>query len=319
MAGDEQGGGVEQAHVGVKPTRPWFRAIPSLKRLVVIVALTYLSVSLFVAMFQTRLIYFPTPDYPVTPTDFGLEYEDLTLTTRDGVSIAAWYIPYREARGTLIYCHGNAGNISDRLHSIQLLHRMGINVLIFDYRGYGRSEGKPTEDGTYEDAETAWRYLTETRGESPERIVIFGRSLGGAVAIELAKRRSTGNESTSGESGTADVPAGSGPAGLIVESSFTSLLDIGRLHYPLLPVRLLVSYTYSSILKVPNITCPKLFLHGSGDMLIPISNGRQLFDAAAEPKQFITTPGDHNGGGFEYAPEFTNRLDEFLRDVLSKP
>jgi fermentation-respiration switch protein FrsA (DUF1100 family) len=266
------------------------------KRLAAIVLLTYLGVCVLVALLQSRLIYFPTRGYPVTPADVGLTFEDLTLTTNDGISIAAWYVPHPEAKGTILFCHGNAGNISDRLHSIKVLQAMGMNVLIFDYRGYGRSTGRPSERGTYEDADAAWRYLTETRGQPPDRIVPFGRSLGGAVAIDLAKHHA--------------------PAALVVESTFTNLVDVGRLHYPLLPVRLLLSYRYDSVDKVPLIACPKLFFHGEDDSLIPIENGRKLFDAAADPKQFVTTPGDHNESGFTYSTEFTNRLEAFLETVL---
>lgn len=263
-------------------------------RWVAVVALTYLGVCVFITLLQSRLIYFPTRDYPVTPADIGLEFEDLTLETSDGVAIAAWYVPRLDPKGSVIFCHGNAGNISDRLHSIKLLHGLGLNVLIFDYRGYGRSKGRPTEAGTYEDAVATWQYLVEMRGESPDRVVLFGRSLGGAVAIELARRHT--------------------PAALIVESTFTSLVDVGRLHYPLLPVRLLLTYRYDSLDKVSQIKCPKLFIHGRDDELIPIDNGRRLFAAAAEPKQFLETPGGHNEAGFTYSMEFTDRLAAFIAD-----
>ncbi len=269
------------------------------KRLVMVVLLTYVGVCVVVTMLQSRLIYFPTRDYTATPDEVGLHFEELMLPTSDGLSIAAWFIPHPDAKGNVIFSHGNAGNISGRLHSIKLLHNMGVNVLAFDYRGYGRSEGKPGEQGTYRDAEAAWQYLVETRGESAERIVLFGRSLGGAVAIDLARRHT--------------------PAALVVESTFTSLVDIGRLHYPLLPVRWILTYRYDSIEKVPHITCPKLFIHGEDDTLIPYANGRKLFDAAAEPKQFLTTPGDHNDGGFTHSPKYTDRLAKFLDEVLRVP
>jgi fermentation-respiration switch protein FrsA (DUF1100 family) len=264
--------------------------------LLAVAILTYLSVCLVVMFLQGKLIYFPTRGYDATPTDAGLVFEDLRIATKDGVKIAAWYVPHEQARGLVIFCHGNAGNIADRLHTIKELHRLRLNVLIFDYRGYGESEGKPTERGTYADAEAAWRYLTETRGEPAERIVIFGRSLGGAVAIELASRHT--------------------PAALIVELSFTSIADVGKLHYPLLPVRWLVTYRYASIEKVPNLTCRKLFLHGKDDELIPLTIGRALFDAAAEPRQFIETPGGHNAGGFLYSPAQTAKLAEFMDEIL---
>ena len=256
----------------------------------------YLIVCVLVSLIQSRLLYFPRRDYDADPTDVGLAFEDLTLTTADGVALAAWYIPHDNPRGTLIFCHGNAGNIADRLGDVQLLHGMRLNVLMFDYRGFGRSTGRPTEQGTYEDAETVWRYLVETRRESPQRIVVFGRSLGGAVAIELAGRREL--------------------AGLIIESSFTNIVDIGRLHYWFLPVSWIVSYRYASIDKIPHITCPKIFFHGTDDRLIPIEYGRRLFEAAAEPKRFVETPGEHHTAGYSYSPQYSIQLVAFLKDVL---
>ena len=266
------------------------------RRLVVIVVLTYLGVCAFAGIFQTRLIYFPSQDYFTTPSNVGLTYEDLTLKTRDGVSLAAWFVPRVDATATIIFCHGNAGNISDRLLSLKLLHDLGYQVLIFDYRGYGQSEGRPGEMGTYLDAEAAWEYLVKTRAEPPERIVLFGRSLGGAVAIELARRHR--------------------PAALVVESTFTSLADIAAMHYPLLPARLLLVHRYDSISKVPAVTCPKLFLHGEGDRLIPIANARELYEAAGPPKRFLVTPGGHNSAGFTYQDEFARQLAAFINEAI---
>ena len=266
------------------------------RRLVVIVLLTYIGVCLLAAIVQTRLIYFPTGDYRGTPADVGLEFEELTLEASDGVVIAAWFVPQPQAKATVLFCHGNAGNISDRLHSIHVLHELGYSVLIFDYRGFGRSTGSPSENGTYLDADAAWRWLIETRGEPAERVVVFGRSLGGAVAIELAGRHP--------------------PAALVVESTFTSLADIGRHHYRLLPVRLLLRHRYESIDKVSKITCPKLFLHGTDDRLIPLANGCRLYEAAAPPKQFIETPGGHNTGGFTHTSAYAQRMAAFIDEAV---
>ncbi|MCH7591252.1 MAG: alpha/beta hydrolase [Planctomycetes bacterium] len=279
---------------GTRPRR--HRSRIRVRRLLVIALATYVGVCVLIAALQTKLIYFPSKGYDAVPTDVGLAFEDLTLRTADGVNIAAWHVPHDRAFGNIIFFHGNAGNMTSRLHSVKLLHNMGLNVLIIDYRGYGRSEGKPSETGTYEDAEAAWRYLTETRGERPDHIALFGRSLGGAVAIELATRHT--------------------PAALVTESTFTSLTDIGRMHYRFLPVRLILSYRYDSLSKVGRITCPKLFFHGREDTLIPLENGRRLFDASADPKEFIETPGGHNESGFTYTPEFTKRLEEFLLGVF---
>ncbi len=268
------------------------------RRLLVVIPSTYLGVCLLIFAFQSRMIYFPSRDVWATPREVGLSFEDVSLETDDGIGIHGWFVPREGARASVLFCHGNAGNIADRLGTIKLLHLADLNVFAFDYRGYGRSAGTPSEQGTYADAEAAWRYLTRDRGIPPERIVLFGRSLGGAVAIELATRHA--------------------PGALVVESTFTNLYDIGRLHYPFLPVKWLLSYRYDSIAKVGAITCPKLFVHGRDDTLIPLANGRKLFDAAAEPKTFLETPGDHNNSGISYAPEYAKRFSTFLLEAISK-
>ena len=227
----------------------------------------------------------------------GLPFEEGTLRASAGVSLAAWHVAHPAAKGSIIFCHGNAGNMADRLLTIKLLHLAGYHVLIFDYRGYGRSAGRPSEDGTYLDAEAAWHHVAETLGEPAERIAVIGRSLGGAIAIELARRHP--------------------PAALVVESTFTSLVDVGRLHYPWLPVRWLLRYRYDSIDKVGQLTCPKLFFHGEDDELIPLEVGRRLYQAAAEPKQFVQTPGGHNSSGFTYSPEYAEHLAAFLSESLA--
>ena len=284
------GGQAPQVEVRRPPRRSRARRLVRIG--LVTPVMTYLVVCVVIASLQARLIYFPSEDYWATPSEAGLAFEDVTLTTEDGLSLAAWYVPRPEARGTVLFCHGNAGNIADRIGSLKSFHDLGYSVLIFDYRGYGRSEGKPSEEGTYRDAEAAWQYLVETRGEPPARVVLFGRSLGGAVAIDLATRHA--------------------PGALVVESTFTSLVDIGKVHYPFLPVRLLCTYRYASIRKVPDVRCPKLFIHGSDDELVPCKNARRLFEAAAEPKHFIETPGGHNDSGFEYSLEYTRKLGDWL-------
>jgi hypothetical protein len=268
-------------------------------RLAIIAFLTYAGVAMFVELIQARLIYFPSKEYHSTPTDVGLVYESVDLKTTDGETVVAWYVPSREGKGTILFCHGNAGNISDRLVTIQTLHRLGYNALLFDYRGYGESTGNPSEKGTYLDAEAAWIHLTEKRDEPGSRIAIMGESLGGAVAIELALRHP--------------------PGAVVMQATFTSLIDIGRLHYPLLPVNWILRHRYDSIKKVDRVTVPKLFIHATDDELVPLDNGRRLFEAAAEPKQFLETPGGHNTGGFSYSDDYARRLGEFLDGTIGQP
>jgi fermentation-respiration switch protein FrsA (DUF1100 family) len=262
------------------------------------VAFTYILVCIVLGLLQAKLIYFPSRGYDFTPADIGLSYEDLTLTTGDGVEIAAWYVPHATPRATVLFSHGNAGNMADRLGTLQTFHRLGLSVLIYDYRGYGRSAGTPGEAGTYADAAACWQHLTQRLDLPPERIILFGRSLGGAVAIELASRHA--------------------PGALIVESTFTSLVDVARRHYPLLPVDLLCVHRYESDARVGRIRCPKLFLHGTEDQLVPIALGRALYDAASAPKTFIETPGGHDEAGFEFDPETTARLDRWLAEALGE-
>lgn len=176
-------------------------------------------------------------------------------------------------RGVLFF-HGNAGNISHRLQTIELLNRLGLDTLIIDYRGYGRSGGQPSEKGLYLDAEAAYDWLRARPGTEPGSIVAFGRSLGGAVAVELARRRPV--------------------SALIVESAFASTAEIGRELLPFLPVPLLVTQRFDSLGKVRALAVPKLFIHGRDDEIIPFRHGTLLFNAAAAPKRFAALAGGHN-------------------------
>jgi len=177
----------------------------------------YVFILLYFSVFQSRLVFFPSREVITTPGAAGLEYEDVYFKSTDGQELHGWFIPADNPRGVLLFCHGNAGNISGRIESVSLFHNLGLSVFIFDYRGYGHSRGKPSEKGTYLDAEAAWDYLTALKKIDPEKIIIFGRSLGGAVAAWLANERT--------------------PGGAIIESTFTSIKDAGSEMYPYLPVR----------------------------------------------------------------------------------
>ncbi len=259
----------------------------------------YCALALYVFLMQPKLIYYPgVPGRTLeaTPAVIGMDYEELTLSTTDGEQLHAWFIPHQQARATLLFAHGNAGNISHRLDSIQVFHDLGLNVLIFDYRGYGQSTGKPGENGTYRDADAAWAYLTETRGIDPGKIILFGRSLGAAVIADLATRTV--------------------PAGVILESAFLSVPDMAATIYPWLPVRWLASYRYDNGDKVTRITQPLLIIHSRGDEIIPFEQGERLFRQASEPKQFLELRGRHNDGFYVSRDEYLAALGAFLERII---
>jgi hypothetical protein len=261
-------------------------------------ALATLAFFLAVHAFEAKLVYFPGPRPVATPADFGLAYRDVRLVTDDGVELAAWWIPGPEgARGAVCVSHGNAGSIEGRIPLAQVFHEQGFGVLLYDYRGYGASAGSPSEEGTYRDACAALDWLAREGRFAPERVVAYGESLGGCVAVELARRRRVG--------------------ALFVEATFTSLPDLGARLYPYLPVRLLASIHYASLAKIAALEVPVLVAHSPEDEIVPYELGRALFEAAREPKRFLTTAGGHNAGGFTERQSWRDEVGAFLREALS--
>lgn len=266
-----------------------------------ILAAAYGGFALLLYVFQPRLVFYPETgrEIIVTPGQIGLPYEDLHLKTADGISLHGWYIPAEQPRGTVLFLHGNAGNISHRLDSVQMFSRLGYSMLIFDYRGYGNSDGKPTEEGTYRDAEAAWRYLTEQRHIPSNRIVLFGESLGGAVAAWLAARHK--------------------PAALVIASGFTSVPDIAQQLYPYFPVRWLARIRYDTLANLRVVEAPVLIAHSPADEIIPFEHGRALFAAAKPPKQFIELAGGHNDGFIFMREAWVRVLGDFLDEQIVRP
>ena len=241
---------------------------------------------------QPQMIFFPVRELHQTPADWGLGYEDVTLNTEDNVQLHGWYIPHQQSEQVLLFFHGNAGNISHRRDSIALFHRLGLNVFIIDYRGYGKSRGKPGEQGLYQDAAAAWRYLTEKKGIAGNQILIFGRSLGGAVAARLA--------------------SGVQARGLILESTLSSARDFARAVFPVLSRLVVTRYDFNTAENIRRVHYPVLVLHSPADEIMPFHLGEKVFESAHQPKRFVRLQGDHNYGFLQSQPGYEQELDSWL-------
>jgi pimeloyl-ACP methyl ester carboxylesterase len=263
-------------------------------------AAAYLGAAFYLYAFQASYVYFP--DLPsrqveATPDDIGLEFQAVRLSTADGESVAGWFVPAPAARGTLLYLHGNGGNIGHRLDRIEVFHRLGLNTLIIDYRGYGASSGTPSEEGTYQDALAAWIYLTRHKRLDPGGIVVFGESLGGSIAAWLAARHP--------------------PAALVVYGSFTSVPDLAQAMYPMFPAAWLARYRYDTRAALNQVSCPVLIMHSPQDEIIPFSHGQALLAAARGPKRLVELRGGHNDAAQVSRQVYARELAAFLREFLS--
>ncbi len=266
-----------------------------LQSILFIILTVWVLLSLLLWVFQPSFIYYPYKKIETTPAAIGLPFEEIQLTTSDNVALHGWWIPNDNARYTLLFFHGNAGNISHRLESIRIFHELGLSVFIFDYRGYGQSEGKPGEKGTYRDAEAAWQFLVDDMRVQPEKIIIFGRSLGGAIASWLAAHYAA--------------------AAVILESTFTSVADMGRHYYPYLPITLLNHIKYPTLVHIDKISSPVMLIHSKEDDIVPYLLGRNLYDAANEPKTFLDIQGDHNYGYLDSGEVYTRGLQQFIETL----
>jgi fermentation-respiration switch protein FrsA (DUF1100 family) len=228
----------------------------------------------------------------------GLPLEDVWFPAADGARLFGWYVESAATNAVLLWCHGNAGNIINRLDNLKRLYLTGLSVFLFDYRGYGRSQSlRPSEGGLYQDALGAYDYLARTKMSRPERIVLFGRSLGAAVAGELAVQR----------------PA----AGLILETPFPSVEAVARYYYGGLPVHWLLGAEFRLVDRLPHLSLPKLIVHGDRDETIPIEFGRQVFDAAIPPKEWYVIRGaDHNNTYQVGGDAYFRRLAEFIHKAV---
>ncbi|MCF7908506.1 MAG: alpha/beta hydrolase [Candidatus Omnitrophica bacterium] len=249
---------------------------------------------LYIKYIEKKSIFFPDKNIDLTPERFGLSFEDLYFLTSDKVRLNAWFIPHPEAAKTIILFHGNAGNNSNRLEKIALLRKLKINIFMVDYRGYGNSQGIPKEKGIYLDAQAAYGYLVNQRKINPEDIVLYGESLGGVVAVDLASTKKV--------------------AGIILEGTFSSGRDIGQIIYPFLPKTILPNI-FNSLSKISKVKAEKLFIHSKDDLIVPLELGRKLYQAASGPKKFITVSGTHNSVFIDSEKEYLRALSDFIRGL----
>ena len=270
--------------------------MPAFPRPVLLTLLLVVLMAVLLSQVERFFIFFPTSDIIMTPADLDVRYEEVFFETKGGRRLHGWFVPGPSSPGvTWLWFHGNGGNVSHRADEIAQIHRrLGINVFIFDYQGYGISDGRPTEQGTYQDSRAALAYLKSRPDVDPQQIVYFGRSLGAAVAVELALEHP--------------------PAGLVLVAPFASLRDMARIHYAALPVASwLAGNRYNSLERIPNIQAPLLILHGNQDTIVPISQGEKLYQAANQPKQFLNLPGaGHDDTYIAGRDAYWNVLAEFL-------
>lgn len=267
---------------------------------VLIIAVVILLVLFGWARWQEKTaVFFPTREMSGDPGDYGLSFEEEWFTSGDSWKLHGWFIP-GSSGVTVLWLHGNAGNISDRLHVLkEFSYRLNVSSFIFDYSGYGKSGGRPTERALYRDTDSAFRWLTEFKGTEPGSVIIYGHSLGSAPSVELARR------------------AGSAAAGVVLESPFTSAGEMARMIYGGLPVDLLLSLKLDILGQVDKVKMPVMVIHGQGDMTIPFDMGKRVYEAASEPKIFLPVPGgDHSDCYVVGGEAYWQAWREFIRLAL---
>jgi len=259
---------------------------------VVLVCLCYQKIEAF-------FIYYPDTAFESVPQDWHLSYEEIWFDTEDGVRLHGWFFPLKGEAPVILFCHGNAGNISHRIDNVRRLLEQQLQVFIFDYRGYGKSSGKPSEAGLYLDGQAAYDFLTHNRHIAPGKIIPFGRSLGAAVAVEIALRRQV--------------------SALIIESAFTSTKEMAKTMLLFKPFAFFLPPHFNNLEKISRIPVPKLLCHGEKDEIVPFSMGRKLFQTAHEPKIFFPIKGaGHNDTYLVGGNAYFQTLAAFVRDAASQ-
>ncbi|MFH2138945.1 MAG: alpha/beta hydrolase [Candidatus Omnitrophota bacterium] len=258
-----------------------------------IIGFLFLFMYFYARYLERSSLYYPDKNTESTPQDAGITYEDVFFSAADKVKLHGWFIP-AAGLNTIIFCHGNGGNISHRIDKISFFHNLGVNIFMFDYRGYGKSAGRPSEAGLYQDAQAAYEYVKSRTASEKQKIIIYGESLGGAVAVDLASK----------------VKAD----GLILESTFSNVADMARVIYPFLP-EFLIKSKFNSIAKITDIKIPKLFMHSEDDNIVPFKLGKKLFDTAGLPKTFLKIEGIHNDAFYISQAKIKPIIKSFLESI----
>ena len=248
----------------------------------------------YVKYLETTNIFFPVKGIEYSPDTINLNFEDVYIETQDKLKINGWFISNGEAKYTVLFLHGNAGNIGDRLDKIKLLYEAKANIFIIDFRGYGMSQGKPSEKGCYLDSQAAYQYLVNARKITPENIILYGESLGGAAAVDLASRVKV--------------------RGLILEGVFTKISDMVKITYPFIP-SFLISVKFDSLAKIKNVEAAKLFIHSRDDGIVPLALAKKLYAETPGPKKFCEITGDHNNAFLDSKDSYSSAIEEFIREL----
>ena len=264
--------------------------------IITLILIAYFGLGIVLYFMQPSLTFSPTREVPYSPGDIGLEYEKVQLQTSDGLILSGWYVPSKKAHHTVLLCHGNGGNIAYTLDSVNIFNETGFNCLIFDYRGYGHSQGTPTEIGVYLDAQAAYDWLVKEKKVPTSELIICGKSLGGSIAANLAR--------------------GVDAEGLIIESSFTSYADIGQKFYPYMMVRPFARYGFKTYEYLKQVKCPVLIIHSRDDEVVPFEFGLRLYEEAAnEPKDFVEIFGSHNDGFLYSGQVYREGLKKWVESI----
>lgn len=266
-------------------------------RVLLLLAFNSLAMAVLVALLGHRLVFYPSkhPEGHWEPEGLGTRFQDVTFDTEDNLTLHGWWTP-AETEKTLLWCHGNSGNITHRLDLLQFLTEMDLQVLLFDYRGYGRSEGHAHEKGLYRDATAAYRFLCREKDVSPDHLFLFGRSLGGAVATRLAS----------------DTPCG----GVILQSTFTSIPEMSNASMPIPYLYKLLRAKMNSLSRIDQIDEPTLHIHGDQDSVVPISLGRRLYEHARDPKAWVEFPGAGHDDVKESNP---SKYRQLIQKMIDNP